>query len=79
MKDILKDIISKSFDNAISEDFKIESEKKNGKTHVYVEGKPLTVLIGLSALEKSILDEMNMNEDLFEIIKAITGYEKEER
>lgn len=79
MKQWNKKLIYKTFDNAIRENFKIECERKNGKTHIYVEGKALTIAIGLAAMEKAILDEIYMDEDSFELIKVITGYKKEER
>lgn len=79
MKELINELINdklyKSLKEEEKKDMRILLLKKNGKTTVEIEGSTLSVLLSLAGLEKHIIKELKVPEDLFEIIKEMVGVE----
>lgn len=85
LKEMLKEFMNKMYgtlaksnkkmlDEAINEPCKIHLDKEsNGKAQLEVGGSRLAILIGLSALEKEVLEQLHCTQDEFDILKKMVG------
>lgn len=75
----IKDKFDKLMNEALKQPCKITIEKyKDGKARTGIEGNRLSLLIALAGAEKSILKQLNCDNEEFEFIKNFVGAEETE-
>ena len=73
-KDDITKQLDKKLERALKEKTTISMKKDNeGKADMHIEGDRIALIVTLAGLEKNMLKQLDVSEEMFELIKKMVG------
>ena len=73
LKKVKKILLEDTIREAIKEDSLIKINTQNGKASLEIKGSNASIIVALASLEQSILRNIDISEETFNIIKEMIG------